>query len=96
MKHFAQIQSEFLKLSIKKKATWWQRLSPQEKRNYLVQHPGSQLPFADDVEYDSPDPEVGKLRGKIHELKNNMFKILNPSTGQHDLVPVYSDVAPAY
>jgi len=87
MKHLSQINIEFAKLAVIKEANWWQQLTQQEKKNYLMMHPGSQLPYKEDVEYEHPDPDIGKVRGKLRSLKNRMFKILDERSGENVLVP---------
>lgn len=83
------IRSEFVKLSkcrFIKHANWWSRLSQDEKRKYLMMHPGSSLPESGDVEFDHPSGH--KSQGTIVEaMKNNLYKILDKLTGEHVLVP---------
>lgn len=82
MKHLAQIQAEFIK-----HANWWSRLSQDEKRKYLMMHPGSNLPESgEDIEFEHPSR--GHSHGTVVEtMKNNLYKILDKLTGEHVLVP---------
>jgi len=41
MKHFAQIQSEFIKLA----ANWWAQLTPNQQRQYKLLHPKSKKTY---------------------------------------------------